>query len=75
MQFWRLKMPRKISEITDGVFVTVRLSKEQRQMYYDIGGHDWLRNYLNRQIRSEEIQLGVSPQPKKLLIKNLGKYR
>ena len=75
MQCWRLKMPRKISEITDGVFVTVRLSKEQRQMYYDIGGHDWLRNYLNRQIRSEEIQLGVSPQPKKLLIKNLGKYR
>jgi len=68
-------MPRKISEITDGVFVTVRLSKEQRQMYYDIGGHDWLRNYLNRQIRSEKIQLGVSPQPKKLLIKNLGEYR
>ena len=68
-------MPRKISEITDGVFVTVRLSKEQRQIYYDIGGHDWLRNYLNRQIRSEEIQLGVSPQPKKLLIKNLGEYR
>ena len=75
MQCWRLEMPRKISEITDGVFVTVRLSKEQRQMYYDIGGHDWLRNYLNRQIRSEEIQLGVSPQPKKLLIKNLGEYR
>jgi len=75
MQCWRLEMPRKISEITDGVFVTVRLSKEQRQIYYDIGGHDWLRNYLNRQIRSEEIQLGVSPQPKKLLIKNLGKYR
>ena len=53
-------MPRKISEITDGVFVTARLSKQQRDMYYDLGGHDWLRNYLNRQIRSEEIQLGLS---------------
>jgi len=53
-------MPRKISEITDGVFVTARLSKQQRDMYYDLGGHDWLRHYLNRQIRSEEIQLGLS---------------
>ena len=44
-------------------------------MFQDIGGVDWLRNYLDRQIRSEEIQLGVSPQPKKLLIKNLGEYR
>ena len=53
------KMPRKISEITDGVFVTARLSKQQRDMYYDLGGHDWLRRYIDRQIRSEEIQLGV----------------
>jgi len=53
------KMPRKISEITDGVSVTIRLSKEQRDMYYDLGGHDWLRTYIDRQIRSEEIQLGV----------------
>jgi len=28
-------------------------------MYYDLGGHDWLRRYIDRQIRSEEIQLGV----------------
>lgn len=53
------KMPRKISEITDGVSVTIRLSKEQRDMYYDLGGHDWLRRYIDRQIRSEEIQLSV----------------
>jgi hypothetical protein len=59
-------MPRKISEITGGVFVTIRLSKEQRQMYYDIGGHDWFRNYLNRQIRAEEIALGISPNPDKV---------
>jgi hypothetical protein len=55
-------MPRKLSEITDGVSVTIRMSEQQRQMYYDLGGHDWLRNHLNRQIRSEEIQLGLSPR-------------
>ena len=64
-------MPRKLSEITDGVSVTIRMSEQQRQMYYDIGGHDWLRNYLNRQIRSEEIQLGISPNPDKVPTKKL----
>jgi len=55
-------MPRPKSDITDGVYVGVRMTKEQREMFQDIGGAEWLRNYLNRQIRSEEIQLGLSPQ-------------
>jgi hypothetical protein len=54
-------MPRKISEITKGVFVTIRLSKNQRDMFYAIGGHEWLRKYLTRQLLQEEIQLGLSP--------------
>jgi len=53
-------MPRPKSEITNGKFVTMRLSEKQREMFYDLGGADWLRKYLNRQIRSEEIQLGIS---------------
>jgi hypothetical protein len=48
------------------------MSAEQKEMFKDIGGAEWLRKYLNRQIRSEEIQLGLSPRnslpenPKKL---------
>lgn len=52
-------MPRQRSEITSGVAVQIRLSKQQRDMYYDLGGHEWLRKYIDRQIRSEEIQLGI----------------
>jgi hypothetical protein len=55
-------MPRKISDITDGVAVQIRMSKDQRDMFHAIGGHEWLRNYLNRQLRAEEIQLGLSPR-------------
>jgi len=55
-------MPRSKSEITGSITVSIRLSDAQKEMYYDLGGHDWLRNYLNRQIRSEEIQLGLSPR-------------
>jgi hypothetical protein len=55
-------MPREPSEITGSKTISIRLSDAQKEMYYDLGGHDWLRNYLNRQIRSEEIQLGLSPQ-------------
>ena len=40
-------------------------------MFQDIGGIDWLRNYLDRQIRSEEIQLGISPDPDKVPTKKL----
>jgi len=53
-------MPREKSEITGSkVTVTMRMTKEQKEMFQAIGGTEWLRTYLNRQIRSEEIQLGV----------------
>ena len=55
-------MPRPKSDITNGVYVGIRMSKEQREMFQDIGGVEWLRKYLDRQIRSEEIQLGLSPR-------------
>jgi hypothetical protein len=38
------------------------MSAKQKEMFKDIGGAEWLRKYLDRQIRSEEIQLGLSPQ-------------
>lgn len=40
-------------------------------MFQDIGGIDWLRSYLDRQIRSEEIQLGISLDPDKVPTKKL----
>ena len=52
-------MPRPKSIITDGAYVSMRMTKEQKEMFKDIGGADWLRNYLQRQIRSEEIGLGL----------------
>jgi hypothetical protein len=55
-------MPRPKSNITDGAYVGMRMTKEQKEMFQDIGGAKWLRNYLERQIRSEEIQLGLSPR-------------
>ena len=55
-------MPRPKSNITDGAYVGMRMTKEQKEMFQDIGGTKWLRNYLERQIRSEEIQLGLSPR-------------
>lgn len=57
-------MPRKISEITDGKIISIRLSEAQRQMFYDIGGHDWLRKYLNRQLLSEKIYSKDVQRPK-----------
>lgn len=65
-------MPRPKSELTGQTTVHLRMSAEQKEMFKDIGGAEWLRKYLNRQIRSEEIQLGLSPRnslpenPKKL---------
>jgi len=38
-------------------------------MFKDIGGVEWLRKYLDRQIRAEEIQLGISPDPTKFSMK------
>ena len=64
-------MPRPKSNITDGAYVGMRMTKEQKEMFQDIGGAKWLRNYLERQIRSEEIQLGLSPRNS--LLENLKK--
>jgi len=52
-------MPRPKSQITKGVYVNIRMSLKQKEMFQDLGGADFLRNYLDRQIRSEEIQLGL----------------
>ena len=46
-------MPRPKSEMTGNKTYGIRLSLKQREMFQDIGGVDWLRNYLDRQIRSE----------------------
>ena len=54
-----MNMPRPKSEITKGVYVNIRMSVKQKEMFQDLGGADFLRNYLDRQIRSEEIQLGL----------------
>ena len=35
----------------------VRLTNEQKDMFKVLGGADWLRKYLNRQLLSEEIQI------------------
>lgn len=55
-------MPRPKSEFTNGVNVGFRMSKEQRDMFQALGGIEWLRNYLNRQLRQEAIQLGLTKE-------------
>ena len=50
-------MPRRKSEITKGTNMCVRLTNEQKDMFKVLGGAEWLRNYINRQLLSEEIQL------------------
>ena len=35
----------------------IRMTKEQKQMFKDLGGAEWLRKYLARQLLQEEIQL------------------
>ena len=53
-------MPRPKTELTgSNTTIYVRLTSKQKEMFKDIGGADWLRNYLQRQIRSEEIGLGL----------------
>jgi hypothetical protein len=53
-------MPRPKTELTgSNTTIYVRLTEKQKEMFKDIGGADWLRNYLQRQIRSEEIGLGL----------------
>jgi len=53
-------MPRPKSEITGYKTTSFRMTPEQKEMFKAIGGIEWLRNYLNRQIRSEQIQLGIA---------------
>ena len=58
-------MPRPKSEITESkVIIGLRMTLNQADMFKDLGGVQWLRNYLDRQIRSEQIQLGVSRKDK-----------
>jgi hypothetical protein len=58
-------MPRPKSEITGSkVIIGLRMTSNQANMLKDFGGVQWLRNYLDRQIRSEQIQLGVSRKDK-----------
>jgi len=63
-------MPRPKSDITGGKTISIRLNQTQKEMFYDIGGHDWLRKYLDRQIRSEEIQLGIPSDPIKFSLRS-----
>ena len=49
-------MPRQKSEITKGVYVNIRMSKEQKEFFMDMGGADWLRKLINRQLQQEQIQ-------------------
>ena len=55
-------MPRQKSEITSQATLTIRLTHKQKEFVKDMGGSQWIRNYIERQIRNEEIQLGLSPQ-------------
>lgn len=55
-------MPRPKSEITSQATLTIRLTHKQKEFVKDMGGSQWIRNYIERQIRNEEIQLGLSPQ-------------
>lgn len=50
-------MPRPKSELTGQTNVNIRMTKEQKQMFKDLGGAEWLRKYLARQLLQEEIQL------------------
>jgi hypothetical protein len=55
-------MPRPKSEITSQATLTIRLTHKQKEFVKDMGGSQWIRNYIERQLRNEEIQLGLSPQ-------------
>ena len=51
-------MPRPKSEITGSkINIGLRLTPDQADMFKALGGIDWLRKYLNRQLLSEEIQI------------------
>jgi len=50
-------MPRPKSEITKSVYVNIRMSKEQKDFFQDMGGAEWLRNLINRQLLQEKAQV------------------
>lgn len=54
-------MPRPKSEITGSkINIGLRMTPDQADIFKVLGGIQWLRSYLDRQIRSEKIQLGIS---------------
>ena len=51
-------MPRPKSEITGSkINIGLRMTPDQADMFKALGGIDWLRKYLDRQLLSEEIQI------------------
>ena len=51
-------MPRPKSELTGSkINIGLRMTPDQADMFKALGGIDWLRKYLNRQLLSEEIQI------------------
>ena len=51
-------MPRPKSELTGSkISLSLRMTPDQEDMFKALGGVDWLRKYLNRQLLSEEIQI------------------
>ena len=51
-------MPRPKSELTKSkINIGLRMTSDQADMFKALGGIDWLRKYLNRQLLSEEIQI------------------
>jgi len=51
-------MPRPKSELTGSkINIGLRMTPDQADMFKAMGGIDWLRKYLDRQLLSEEIQI------------------
>ena len=51
-------MPRAKSELTGSkINIGLRMTPDQADMFKALGGIDWLRKYLDRQLLSEEIQI------------------
>ena len=51
-------MPRPKSELTGSkINIGLRMTKDQADMFKAMGGIDWLRKYIDRQLLSEEIQI------------------
>lgn len=51
-------MPRPKSELSGSkINIGLRMTPDQADMFKALGGIDWLRKYLDRQLLSEEIQI------------------